>query len=850
MDPSVSSSVTFAAPDPIASPASPSLIIGASTTKPAKPVEPVKPVAIEAAKAVPPPSLGLPGITQEAQPSPALVAVRPQPPASASVSIQTDALPQPPPPPLAPAPQAPIHLDIVVLEITVKAEKVMVPPPPLALPEPLLTSEIGTSTPPPPAVTEACTSTPTKAVRSFEQQTAVSSTAVAEASTSTPTKSLTSTEQQTSVLVTAASTSPPTRLVTAREQQTLVTCTAVTEASTSTPTKVVRSFEQQTTVSSTAVTEASTSPPTKVVHSSEQQTVVTCTAVAEASTSTPKAALMDAAQQAAVTVEDAATSTPTKTSAERELQASVAQVEAFTAMPSQSVAERAQQTTAALVAEAATEMPAHEVEERAQQTAVPVAEASTSPPARTTTERETSTSETAPLVSPLPLPPLEPEVSSPTQVEKKSDLQPRALAAPSALGDSVPMVEIDVSPGSSSPRSVRRIVISLATCRPDRFDTTGGQQLLSAFQDDAPAAKAEAPDAPPPYSLLQVGGFDRSFAVRAGKLELYANRAGFLEDTQTSIELPALDAIEPVGAMLLGGEDRALFVLGRAKNAQPRAHPDESPDGTPPAAVLLHIDLDTNATRELPFAAQYGVLAIDGLYKGASLQPEGAFLALTKDNVLIVDPAAAESEAGDAGDGPVVDYYLHETPEESFGRNFTCFKASGDGMVATGSADGEIRLLQQGDDPVLVSFVGAPILAIDITFDGRWILATTARFLAIVCISDVVSALEQRPRDAVKGFFRAHLQEPYESIDGIPDGIPDSAFLAPVHPTFLRLTPEDEHEAARHGFSFRGGQFDLVTEPESTERWCVSLDRCCAYVFLLRVLLFLEATRQLSFTSA
>ena len=66
------------------------------------------------------------------------------------------------------------------------------------------------------------------------------------------------------------------------------------------------------------------------------------------------------------------------------------------------------------------------------------------------------------------------------------------------------------------------------------------------------------------------------------------------------------------------------------------------------------------------------------------------------------------------------------------GTKFRCMATTGDGCIAVGSEDGKIRLY--GDSSMRqakTSFpgLGSPITHIDVTYDGKWILATTSTCL-------------------------------------------------------------------------------------------------------------------------
>lgn len=69
------------------------------------------------------------------------------------------------------------------------------------------------------------------------------------------------------------------------------------------------------------------------------------------------------------------------------------------------------------------------------------------------------------------------------------------------------------------------------------------------------------------------------------------------------------------------------------------------------------------------------------------------------------------------------------------GTNFSCMATSGDGYVAVGATDGKLRLYgnkQLTKANTAIPGLGSPITAVDVTFDGRWVVATTDNYLLVV----------------------------------------------------------------------------------------------------------------------
>ena len=56
--------------------------------------------------------------------------------------------------------------------------------------------------------------------------------------------------------------------------------------------------------------------------------------------------------------------------------------------------------------------------------------------------------------------------------------------------------------------------------------------------------------------------------------------------------------------------------------------------------------------------------------------------------------------------------------------------------MVVGSKDGQIRMYNEGTltrAQTRLPSLGAPITAVDVTFDSKWLLATTDSFLMVIC---------------------------------------------------------------------------------------------------------------------
>ena len=64
-----------------------------------------------------------------------------------------------------------------------------------------------------------------------------------------------------------------------------------------------------------------------------------------------------------------------------------------------------------------------------------------------------------------------------------------------------------------------------------------------------------------------------------------------------------------------------------------------------------------------------------------------------------------------------------------------CHGATGDGYVVVGSEDGKVRLYSTTTltmAKTAIPGLGAPITNVDVTYDGKWVLATTDKYVMVV----------------------------------------------------------------------------------------------------------------------
>ena len=186
------------------------------------------------------------------------------------------------------------------------------------------------------------------------------------------------------------------------------------------------------------------------------------------------------------------------------------------------------------------------------------------------------------------------------------------------------------------------------------------------------------------------------------------------------------------------------------------------------------------------------------------------FLALDLNRLCQFDTRTAEGCVADlcAVPGRGKDY-----ASGSKGPQFTCMVSAGDGSVVTGSADGSLRLYKGMGNMTrattkLPSY-GFPITSVDVTFDGKWVLATTDRFLVL----QKTAFRDEKNRLIITTGFQ-------KSMNGGNS----------CAPRMLRLSREDEIIVGQRRVGgtrmaaarFENARFDWKTSAGSPERWIMA----------------------------
>lgn len=212
--------------------------------------------------------------------------------------------------------------------------------------------------------------------------------------------------------------------------------------------------------------------------------------------------------------------------------------------------------------------------------------------------------------------------------------------------------------------------------------------------------------------LLSVGyRTDRSFVARGSAIGVFKpaddgdDGLSFL----TSSKLTAPDGKEfEASKMMLHREDRNLLLMSRDK----------------PQSVFC-MDLERGkVVEEWKIHDSSPITAMIPDAKYAQMTDQSTFIGLNANSLFRVDPRLAGNKRVDT-----------EMKSYVVKNDFSCGATTGAGELAVASAKGEIRLFNKLDKraKTLLPMFGDPILGIDVTESGKYILATCKTYLLLIC---------------------------------------------------------------------------------------------------------------------
>ncbi|KAH7306233.1 hypothetical protein KP509_22G002700 [Ceratopteris richardii] len=290
-----------------------------------------------------------------------------------------------------------------------------------------------------------------------------------------------------------------------------------------------------------------------------------------------------------------------------------------------------------------------------------------------------------------------------------------------------------------------------------------------------------------------MGALDHSYLVSDTGVEVVKNMASGIHGKGTSVlfgkNIGSFDSLTtPKKALLLRGETNMMLLSPAAD----RLHSDS----------VHQLDISTGKiVTEWKFEKDgTGISMRDVTHdmKGSQLDPSGStFLGLDDNRLCRWDMRDRHGIVQNI-ESPVLNW--SEGHQFSRGTNFQCFASTGDGSIVVGSKDGKVRLYgitSMRMAKTAFPGLGSPITHVDVTFDGKWILATTDTYLILIN-----TMFRDKDGKLKTGF----------------NGRGSSKFALP---RLLKLTPVDAHSAGKN-CKLQKGQFSWVTESGKQEKHLVA----------------------------
>lgn len=287
---------------------------------------------------------------------------------------------------------------------------------------------------------------------------------------------------------------------------------------------------------------------------------------------------------------------------------------------------------------------------------------------------------------------------------------------------------------------------------------------------------------------LTMGALDNSFLVGNSGIEVLSNLSEGVHSRGITLTLANNKSSSyqtPKKGMLIRGE-RDMMVLS----------PQEQ--GDPHAKGVSQLDLTTGKTvANWQFekdGTPISMLDVTNDTKSSQLDSASStFLGLDTNRLVRWDMRDRHGIVQEVA-SPVLNW----TQGHQFARgtNFQCFATTGDGSIVVGSKDGKVRLYSTSSmRQAKTAFpgLGSPITLVDVTYDGKWILATTDTYMILI------STVFKDKNGEMKTGFTSRMGGNIAA------------------PRLLKLNPIDAHNAGK-GHKFHGGQFSWVTESGQLER--------------------------------
>eukprot|EP00771_Trimastix_marina_P000244 gnl/Trimastix_PCT/1254.p1 GENE.gnl/Trimastix_PCT/1254~~gnl/Trimastix_PCT/1254.p1 ORF type:complete len:910 (+),score=319.53 gnl/Trimastix_PCT/1254:106-2835(+) len=250
----------------------------------------------------------------------------------------------------------------------------------------------------------------------------------------------------------------------------------------------------------------------------------------------------------------------------------------------------------------------------------------------------------------------------------------------------------------------------------DRLDFDSYDEDLENAEMDLASDDDEGDEEEEHNKLLSVGQANpRSFVVRGSTMDIFRNTRDDISYLSTVDRIASLDGTPFSPAKMYTHQaDRKMLFL----------NPDQR-------STVLNMDVERGQVVEEWKTDEYGTPIYDIVpeTKSAQTSDNPTFIGLNKQGFFLMDPRVGRNIA--VRECMVGEKKFMYAPTTKPG--LSCAATTGQGHLAVGSEKGEIRLfdsLSKRAKTQLPGF-GDAIVGIDVTEDGKWVLATTPTYLII-----------------------------------------------------------------------------------------------------------------------
>ncbi|WPT10914.1 Protein CYPRO4 [Picochlorum sp. SENEW3] len=303
---------------------------------------------------------------------------------------------------------------------------------------------------------------------------------------------------------------------------------------------------------------------------------------------------------------------------------------------------------------------------------------------------------------------------------------------------------------------------------------------------------------------IVMGGGDRSYLVGEGGIGVMKNTLHGLEDANLDISFDRLSlGRTPVSTRRrssIGAKSTPSTNLSSCSKGMLMDHESKMNLFTPGSGSIYSTDLESEKIlNEFSFKrndVDVNVIDITSDSKSSQLDGTTTFLSLADNSIDRWDTRVKEGLVQTMASPVTLDFEGGRSYASK--PHFSCMATSGQGYRAVGSKDGKIRLYNDKVEQIAKTSIpglGAPIDFIDVTYDGRWVLATTKSFLIVI---------------------KTIYKEGSKELCGFTSRLGQKA----PKPRLLMLKPEDK--VLTKNAPFEKAKFTWITDQNRKERYIVA----------------------------